>query len=79
MSTPKMRTIKETISELKAIDSNTAFTEYALRTAIKTGAIPHIQAGNKILVNFDTVQRYLNGELIIEQKPETGKIRQITA
>ncbi len=76
-TTPRMRTIKETISELKTIDKNTSFTEYALRMAIKSGSIPHIQSGNKILVNFDTVQRYLNGELITVKEPQTGKIRPI--
>ena len=76
MNTPRMRTIKQTIQELKAMDSETAFTETALRRAISSGAIPHLRAGNKILVNLDTVERYLSGELIIPDKlPAEGKIR----
>ena len=76
MNTPRMRTIKQTIQELKAKDSETAFTESALRRAINSGAIPHLRAGNKILVNLDTVERYLSGELITPDKlPADGKIR----
>lgn len=41
---PRMRTIKQAISELKAKDSQTAFTETALRRAVLSGQIPHIRA-----------------------------------
>lgn len=76
MTTPRMRTIKQTIQELKAMDSETAFTETALRRAISSGAIPHLRAGNKILVNLDSVELYLSGQLIAPDKLHTeGKIR----
>lgn len=74
--TPRMRTIKQAINELKTQDSETAFTESALRRAISSGDIPHLRAGNKILVNLDTVEKYLSGELIIPDKlPITNNIR----
>lgn len=74
--TPRMRTIKQVMSELKAIDPKTAFTESALRRAINTGDIPHIRAGNKILVNLDTVEKYLSGEFVKPNKQEqTNGIR----
>ena len=73
---PRMRTIKQAITELKATDTETAFTETALRRAISSGDIPHIRAGNKILVNLDTVEKYLSGELIIPDKlPRINNIR----
>lgn len=76
MNTPRMRTIKQTIQELKAMDSETAFTETALRRAISSGAIPHLRAGNKILVNLDNVELYLSGQLVTPDKLQTeGKIR----
>lgn len=75
MATPRMRTIKQAIAELKAADSSTAFTESALRRAITSGDIPHIRAGNKILVNLDTVERYLSGELITADKLQSDKLR----
>lgn len=77
MATPKIRTIKQTIAELKAEDCGTAFTESALRRAISSGAIPHIRAGNKILVNLDTVKQYLSGELILNKPAEINGIRRI--
>lgn len=74
--TPRMRTIKQAINELKTQDSETAFTESALRRAISSGDIPHLRAGNKILINLDTVEKYLSGELIISDKlPITNNIR----
>lgn len=65
-TTPRMRTIKAAIAELKQVDSGTSFTESALRRAVRSGALPHIRAGNKILVNFDTLQLYLSGQLIAD-------------
>ena len=75
MAVPRMRTIKQAIAELKAADNSTAFTESALRRAITSGDIPHIRAGNKILVNLDTVESYLSGELITADKLQSDKLR----
>lgn len=75
-NTPRMRTIKQAISEIRANDNANAFTESALRRAIAAGQIPHLRAGNKILVNLDTVERYLSGELIVcNSEPTVNKIR----
>ncbi len=76
---PRMRTIKQAISELKAKDSQTAFTETALRRAILSGQIPHIRAGNKILVNLDIVENYLSGTLDGSvNASEAGQIRALS-
>ena len=73
---PRMRTIKQAITELKAKDSQTAFTETALRRAVLSGQIPHIRAGNKILVNLDVVESYLSGTFEGSlNAPEAGQIR----
>ena len=77
MSTPRMRTIKQAIAELKEKDSNTAFTESALRRAVSSGDIPHIRAGNKVLVNLDTVESYLNGTLSNDKITDFGNIRRL--
>lgn len=76
-NTPRIRTIKQTIQELKAKDSETAFTESALRRAIRSGEIPHIRAGNKILVNLDVVEDYLSGNMQGIKLPTTGNIRRL--
>ena len=72
-----MRTIKQAIAELKEKDSNTAFTESALRRAVSSGDIPHIKAGNKVLVNLDTVESYLNGTLSNDKLTDFGNIRRL--
>ena len=60
MSTPRMRTIKETISELKQIDPNTAITEYYIRDLVSGGRIVYVKAGRKILINFDKFLEFLS-------------------
>lgn len=61
MSTlPRMRTIKETIAELKQIDPQTAITEYYLRDLVNSGQIMFVKAGNKTLINFDKFLEFLS-------------------
>lgn len=61
MSTPpRMRTIKETIAELKQIDPQTAITEYYLRDLVNSGQIVFVKAGNKTLINFDKFLEFLS-------------------
>lgn len=52
---PRMRGIKQTITELQEIDPNTALTEKALRRLVITGIIPSVRIGRKYLINFDTL------------------------
>lgn len=61
-SKPRMRLIKEAAAEIKAKDPETALTEYALRRMVKSGQVPSISAGNRILVNIDVLERFLQGE-----------------
>ena len=58
---PRMRGIKQAIAELKAADSNTAFTEKALRRLILCGEVPAVRVGKKYLVNMDVLEAYLCG------------------
>lgn len=59
---PRMRTIKETMEELKAIDPQTAVREHFLRGLVAQNAIPVVRAGRKILINFDKLLEYLEGK-----------------
>lgn len=59
---PRMRTVKEAIEELKAIDPHTAVREYFLRDLVAQNAIPVVRAGRKILINFDKLLEYLGGK-----------------
>ena len=56
--TPRMRTIQEAAAELRRIDPNTAVTPYRIRQMVLDGTIPHVSAGNKRLVNLDTLLNY---------------------
>ncbi len=56
---PRMRTIKEAVEELKAIDEKTAIREYYIRDLVNRNEIKYIRAGRKILINFDAFLEYL--------------------
>ena len=61
---PRMRTIQEAAAELKKTDPNTAVTPHAIRQLVLSGAIPHIRAGKKYLINMKNLENYLCGETI---------------
>lgn len=56
---PRMRTAHEAAQELKAIDEHTAVTEYHIRRLALSGVLPRVQAGRKLLINFDLLLEYL--------------------
>ncbi|MGN0488379.1 MAG: hypothetical protein ACI4HO_03845 [Ruminococcus sp.] len=56
---PRMRTIKEAAAEIKAMDPNTAVTEYHIRQLALTGVIPRVKAGRKYLINLDMLIEYM--------------------
>lgn len=56
---PRMRTISEAARELKQVDEHTAVTEYHIRQLALSGVLPRVQAGRKLLINFDLLLEYL--------------------
>lgn len=56
----KLRTIRETLSELKTQDPNTPISECYLRRLIKQEVIPHYNSGRRLFVNLDDVYKYFN-------------------
>ena len=56
---PRMRTVKEAVAELKALDEHTAVTEYHIRQLALSGVLPRVQAGKKLLINLDLLIEYL--------------------
>lgn len=56
---PRMRTVHEAAQELKAMDEHTAVTEHHIRQLALSGVLPRVQAGRKLLINFDTLIEYL--------------------
>ena len=58
--TPKMRTVHEAAQEIKALDPDTAVTEYHIKQLALRGTLPIVRAGRKKLINFDTLLEYLS-------------------
>lgn len=59
IKTPRYRTIRECAAELKKLDSGTAVTEYFIRRLCKDNLIKYFASGNKSLVSYDDLLRYL--------------------
>lgn len=55
----RVRGIRPSVEEIKELDPNTSFNEYALRQLIKSGAIPYMKSGRRILIDLDTLLEYL--------------------
>jgi len=70
----RMRTINEAYTALKEQDPHTAITPYRIRHLVKQGAIPTVSAGNKYLINMDTLEKYL-ANLYAPPAIEVGKIQ----
>lgn len=75
-SIPKMRTIKEAAEELKQLDSGTALTQWRIRELVLSGVLPAVRAGNKILLNLDTLFEYLSNPTADKFKPTTDTAAQ---
>ena len=73
--TPRMRTIQEAAAELRRIDPHTAVTPYFIRRMVLSGAIPHVKAGNKRLVNLDTLRRPVQDERAEGKKRKKGLLQ----
>ena len=56
---PRMRTVHEAAEEIKKLDANTAVTEYHIRRLVLDGVLPKVKAGNKYLINLDSLLDYL--------------------
>lgn len=57
---PDVLSVRETVSRAKADGMN--ISEYALRQWIRNGEIPSRKAGQKILIYYPNVMRYLRCE-----------------
>ena len=57
---PKMKTVQQCFQSIKMLDSETAITEWFIRSLCKDNKVKHFMSGNKILVNYDDLLKYLN-------------------
>lgn len=58
---PRFRTIRQCMDEIKKLDSESSISEWFIRTLCKSNAIEHYTSGNKSLVNYDDLLKYLGG------------------
>ena len=78
--TARMRTLVQAISEIRAIDPQSAFTLSALRAKTRSGEIPSTRVGKKYLVNLDILISYLNNPASFKEMSspiEINKIRKV--
>ena len=67
------RTIKDAAAHFKAADPQTALTEYAIRTLLRTGRVPCVRMGKKYLVTIEALDAYLASDQLAEKpKPDSG-------
>ena len=78
MSMPRMRTRDKAIELLRQDDPDTCISRNAIDTLIKTGRLPTVKIGNKILLNYDMlIDIVAAGISGTEQPPQSGSIRRI--
>lgn len=74
----RMRTAEGVLALIKEQDPNTEISLYFIRHLIKSGKVPVIAAGRKLLVNADATMEYIaSGEARVV--PIHSGIRQIRA
>lgn len=59
----RTRTIKEAAAYFRETDPATSLTEAAIRTLIRTGAVPSVRVGKKYLVTVEALEAYLMGKI----------------
>lgn len=58
----RMRTISESVAEIKEMDEHSAVTANCIRSLCKAGKVHCVFSGKKILVDLDALLQYLSGE-----------------
>lgn len=74
MSLPKMRTAPGLLEELKKQDPETEITLFSIRKIVRSGALPVVRCGKKMLVDYDLFCDYLRRGQAAEL-PQQGVIR----
>lgn len=57
----RTRTIREAAAYFQKADPQTCLTETAIRTLLRTGAVPSARVGRKYLVTIEALETYLEG------------------
>lgn len=57
----RTRTIREAAAYFRETDPHTSLTETAIRTLLRTGAVPSVRVSRKYLVTIEALEAYLGG------------------
>lgn len=57
----RTRTIREAALHFQEADPHTCLTETAIRTLLRTGAVPSARIGRKYLVTIEALEAFLEG------------------
>ncbi len=68
----RTRTIREAAAYFQEADPHTCLTETAIRTLLRTGAVPSARVGKKYLVTIEALEAYLNGSVKPEKSVKTA-------
>ena len=66
----RTRTIREAAAYFQETDPHTCLTETAIRTLLRTGAVPSARVGKKYLVTIEALEAYLKGS-VGPEKPKS--------
>ena len=58
---PRFKSIQQCLAEIKKLDSESAISEWFIRSLCKNQLIEYYASGNKSLVNYDSLLKYLGG------------------
>lgn len=71
----RTRTIREAAAYFQESDPQTCLTETAIRTLLRTGAVPCACVGRKYLVTIEALEAYLDGSTGPEKPVQTPQGR----
>lgn len=57
----QMRKLRQAAAEIKAADPNTAISYNTLLKWVKSGKLPHVNAGNRYLIDMDVLNNIMKG------------------
>lgn len=63
----RTRTIREAAVYFQERDPQTCLTETAIRTLLRTGAVPSARVGRKYLVTLEALEAYLEGSVELQK------------
>jgi hypothetical protein len=79
MALPRMTVCRKYVAAARLQDPETVISEHLIYGILKSGAVPHVCAGKRLLFNADTMDSFLSNGNTQPAAEETGKIRRIPA